>query len=49
MAKETCELCGKKKKADKMFEYYISKRSNHFRIMYRCKNCRQVESEPNGG
>ena len=37
--KKTCEICGKEKKVDKMFEYYVAKRSNLHRIMYKCKKC----------
>jgi hypothetical protein len=37
--KKTCELCGKQKKVDKMLEYYVAKRSDHDKIMYKCKSC----------
>jgi len=36
--KVICEICGKEKKLAKMLEYYIDKRSNAHKIMYRCKN-----------
>ena len=36
--KVICEICGKEKKLAKMLEYYIAKRSNTHKIMYRCKN-----------
>lgn len=41
--KVVCEICGKKKKPEKMVEYYIYKRSNHDKIMYKCKQCQEPE------
>ena len=42
---KVCELCGKRKNINAMVEYYIAKRSNHHKVMYKCKNCKLEEAQ----
>jgi len=46
--KQTCELCGKKKKQSKMVEYYLAKRSNHDKVMYKCEACSEAQEDEDG-